>query len=150
MSITHVNIHEHHPCQHSWASLMSININIHEHHSCQSASKASFQELQLRKLHLQSSDFKSFIYKSSSFKASLLKLHLQSFSAWYTKTASEQPPLQPIHGLNLKSPANMLYWLKTWGTTLFTIYWASATGPHEKYLRDLAHYLCIEEETLIL
>ena len=69
MTIIHVNIHEHHSCQHPWASLMSININIHEHHSCQLALKTSFTELQLRKLHLW----------SSNFKASLQKLQLQSF-----------------------------------------------------------------------
>ncbi|KAM2577016.1 hypothetical protein TB2_002731 [Malus domestica] len=55
---------------------MSININIYVN--------------QLRKLHLQSSSFESFIYKSSSFesfiykaptsKASLQKLQLQSFT----------------------------------------------------------------------
>ncbi|KAM1120236.1 hypothetical protein ACFX2J_044141 [Malus domestica] len=61
----------------------------------------------------QSFSFKSFIYKSSSFKASLSKLHLRSFSAGYTNTASEQPPLQPIHRFNLKSSANLLYRLKT-------------------------------------
>ncbi|KAM1842264.1 hypothetical protein ACFX13_016974 [Malus domestica] len=110
---------------------MSININIHEHHSCQSASKASFiklqlqsfiyrapaskasfTELQLRKLHLQSSDF-----KASFTKAPASKLHFQSLTyetslsklqCMVTKIASKQLPLRPIHGLNLKSPANRL------------------------------------------
>ncbi|KAM1791684.1 hypothetical protein ACFX12_035621 [Malus domestica] len=63
------------------------------------ASKLHLQKLQLRKLHLQ----------SSSFKDSLAKLHLQNFSAGYTNTASEQPSFKPIHGYNLKSPANRLY-----------------------------------------
>ncbi|KAM1737031.1 hypothetical protein PS2_014997 [Malus domestica] len=62
---------------------------------------------------------KSFIYKAPASrapasKASFTKLqlanfHLQSFSAGYTNTASEQPPLRLIHGFNLKSPANRPY-----------------------------------------
>ncbi|KAM1068655.1 hypothetical protein ACFX2A_000596 [Malus domestica] len=55
MSVTHVNIHEHHSCQ----------SNIHEHHSCQSASKASFTKALASKASFTEFQLQSFTYKAS-------------------------------------------------------------------------------------
>ncbi|KAM1043504.1 hypothetical protein PS2_034493 [Malus domestica] len=79
------------------------------------ASKASFTELQLRKLHLQSSSFESFIYRAPALKASftkapgskasftklrLLKLHLQKLQLQsFTFKAS-------VHGIQRPHPNN--------------------------------------------
>ncbi|KAM1067342.1 hypothetical protein COP2_023150 [Malus domestica] len=52
-------------------SISITHVNIHEHHSCQLASKASFIEFQLRELQLQK------LYLQ---KLQLQKLHLQSFT----------------------------------------------------------------------
>ncbi|KAM1006034.1 hypothetical protein FF1_002825 [Malus domestica] len=77
---------------------MSININIHVN--------------QLRKLHLQSSSFESFIYKSSSFesfiykaptskasftKAPASKLHFQSFTYNASVHGIQRPPPNNRH-----------------------------------------------------
>ncbi|TQE13909.1 hypothetical protein C1H46_000540 [Malus baccata] len=59
------------------------------------ASKASFTELQPRKLHLQSSSFESFIYRVPASKLHLQKLKLQSF----TYKAS-------VHGIQIPPPNN--------------------------------------------
>ncbi|KAM1212356.1 hypothetical protein ACFX2G_003995 [Malus domestica] len=80
------------------STVMSItHINIHEHHSCQSTSKASFtelqfRELQLRKLHLRSSDF-----KASFTKAPASKLHFQSFTYKASVHVIQRPPPNNRH-----------------------------------------------------
>ncbi|KAM1916591.1 hypothetical protein ACFX13_036292 [Malus domestica] len=75
--------------------------------------------ISLKSFIYKSSSFESFIYRATTSKASFTKalaskasfteLQFQSFSAGYTNTASEQPPLRPIYGFNLKSSANRLY-----------------------------------------
>ena len=84
MSITHVNIHEHHSCQHSWASLISTSMSI-THVNQHKHSWASLMSISFKSFIYKSSSFKNFIYKSSSFESFIYralasKLHLQSFT----------------------------------------------------------------------
>ncbi|KAM1261434.1 hypothetical protein ACFX2G_027310 [Malus domestica] len=69
------------------------------------ASKASFIELQLRKLHLQSSSFESFIYRALASKASFTKVPASKTS--FTKLRLQSFTYKAsVHGIQKPHPNN--------------------------------------------